>query len=196
MFRKSLLLMIAALVALVGAACSRLGLPGGAVVPTTGNTSSDPSAAQQFVPELPGYLSTNASNISTAISTITGGASALSGNLIGTALIAQIDGMIACYQNVGAVAAKVYAQADIATIAQGQVPTVGALAVVNQDRLVNNFLPCALGSSGANTLGAQAAQPCSGSGSFVVNNETLWYLYAATHQDLCTAIVQHLPASR
>jgi hypothetical protein len=193
MARRSILFLLV-LVATFGAACSRLGVPGGAVVPTTGNTSSDPSAAQQFVPELPGYLSTNASNISTAISTITGGASALSGNLVGTALIAQIDGMIACYQNVGAVAAKVYAQADIATIAQGQVPTVGALAVVNQDRLVNNFLPCALG-SGPNTLGAQAAQPCSGSGSFVVNNETLWYLYAATNQDLCTAIVQHLPVA-
>lgn len=193
MARRSILFLLV-LVATFGAACSRLGVPGGAVVPTTGNTSSDPSAAQQFVPELPGYLSTNASNISTAISTITGGASALSGNLVGTALIAQIDGMIACYQNVGAVAAKVYAQADIATIAQGQVPTVGALAVVNQDRLVNNFLPCALG-SGPNTLGAQAAQPCSGSGSFVVNNETLWYLYAATDQALCTAIVQHLPVA-
>lgn len=193
MARRSILFLLV-LVAMFGAACSRLGVPGGAVVPTTGNTSSDPSAAQQFVPELPGYLSTNASNISTAISTITGGASALSGNLVGTALIAQIDGMIACYQNVGAVAAKVYAQADIATIAQGQVPTVGALAVVNQDRLVNNFLPCALG-SGPNTLGAQAAQPCSGSGSFVVNNETLWYLYAATDQALCTAIVQHLPVA-
>lgn len=193
MARRSILFLLV-LVATFGTACSRLGVPGGAVVPTTGNTSSDPSAAQQFVPELPGYLSTNASNISTAISTITGGASALSGNLVGTALIAQIDGMIACYQNVGAVAAKVYAQADIATIAQGQVPTVGALAVVNQDRLVNNFLPCALG-SGPNTLGAQAAQPCSGSGSFVVNNETLWYLYAATDQALCTAIVQHLPVA-
>jgi hypothetical protein len=193
---RLLQLLMLALVVFAGAACSRLGVPGGVPVATTGNTASDPSSAAQFVPDLPGYLSTNASNISSAISTITGGASALSGNLVGTALIAQIDGMIACYQNVGAVAAKVYAQADIATIAQGQVPTVGALAVVNQDRLVNNFLPCALGSGGANTLGAQAAQPCSGSGSFVVNNETLWYLYAATNQDLCTAIVQHLPASR
>ena len=191
MFRR-ILLMLA--VVLVSAACSRIALPGGATVPTTGNTSSDPSAAQQFVPELPGYLITNASNISTAVSTISGGASILSGNPIGAALIAQIDGMIACYQNVGAVAAKVYAQADIASLTQGQIPAIGALAVINQDRLVSNFLPCALG-SGPNTFSAQADQPCSGSGSFVVNNETLWYLYAATKQDLCTAIAQRLPAA-
>jgi hypothetical protein len=193
MFRRILLLVA---VVMIGAACSRLGLPGGAAVPTTGNTSSDPSSAAQFVPDLPGYLSTNASNISTAVSTISGGASILSGNPISAALIAQIDGMIACYQNVGAVAAKVYAQADLASLTQGQIPALGALAVINQDRLVNNFLPCALGSGSADSFSAQAAeQPCSGSGSFVVNNETLWYLYAATKQELCTAIVQRLPTS-
>lgn len=189
---RRLLLMLAVL--MLGAACSRIGIPGGAAVPTTGNTSSDPSSASQFVPDLPGYLSTNASTISSAVSTISGGASILSGNPISAALIAQIDGMIACYQSVGAVAAKVYAQADIATLAQGQVPALGALAVINQDRLVNNFLPCALGSNRG--FSAQAAeQPCSGSGSFVVNNETLWYVYAATKQELCTAIVQRLPPS-
>jgi hypothetical protein len=194
MFRR-ILLLLAVLVIGVGAGCSRIGVPGGAAVPTTGNTSSDVSSATQFVPEIPGYLSTNASNISTAISTITGGASVLTGNLVGSALIAQIDGMIACYQNVGAVAAKVYAQADIASLAQGTVPTIGALAVINQDRLVNNFLPCALGASAGNFSAQAVEQPCSGSGSFVVNNETLWYLYAATKQELCTAIVQRLPAA-
>lgn len=176
------------------AACSRLGIPGGAAVPTTGNTASDPSAAQQFVPEIPGYISTNATSISSAVSTITGGASILSGNPVTAALIAQIDGMIACYQNVGAVAAKIYGQPDIATLAQGQIPTVGALAVVNQDRLVNNFLPCALGSANRGfSAQAETPQPCSGSGSFQVNGETLWYIYAATDQSLCTAIAQHLP---
>lgn len=190
MIRRILLLIAVMLVA----ACSRLGIPSGAAVPTTGNTANDISAAQQFVPDLPGFISTDATSISSAISTITGGASILSGNPVSAALIAQIDGMVACYQSVGAVAAKIYAQPDIATIAQGQIPTVGALAVINQDRLVNNFLPCALGSN--RSFSAQSAdtpQPCSNSGSFQVNGETLWYLYAATDQSLCNAIAQHLP---
>jgi hypothetical protein len=191
MFRRSLLILAVILIA----ACSKLGVPGGAVVPTTGNTSSDAAAAQQYVPDLPGYISTNALSISGAVSTITGGASLLSGNPIGTAMIAQIDGMISCYQTVGAVAAKVYAQADIATIASGQIPNVGALAVVNQDRLVNNFLPCALGSGRGFSAQSAAPQPCSSSGSFTANGNTYWYLYAATHQDLCTLIAQHLPSS-
>lgn len=183
------------IVMLLLASCSRIGVPGGAVVPTTGNTSSDPSSASQFVKDIPGYVSTNASNISSAISTIGGGASVITGNPIAAALIAQIDGMISCYQSVGAVAAKVYAEVNIGSIAQGQVPAVGALAVINQDRLVNNFLPCALGSNSGFSAQSAEAQPCGSSGQFTANGETLWFVYAASKQELCSAIAQSLPSS-
>ncbi len=191
MLRKLLLMSAVLLIA----ACSRIGVPGGAPVPTTGDTASDPSSAAQFVPDLPGYISTNASSISSAVSTVTGGASILTGNPITAALVAQIDGMIACYQNVGAVAAKVYAEVNIGNIAQGQVPGVGALAVINQNRLVDNFLPCALGSNSRFSAQNAEAQPCGSSGTFTVNGETLWYVYAASRQELCTAIAQHIPNS-
>ena len=191
MFRRSLFILAVILIA----ACSRIGVPGGAVVPTTGNTSSDPAAAQQYVPDLPGYVSTNAANISSAVSTISGGASILTGNPIGAVMIAQIDGMISCYQQVGAVAAKVYAQADIVSVASGQIPTVGALAVINQERLSGNFLPCALGSGKGFSAQAAVPQPCANSGTFSANSNTYWYVYAATNQDLCTLIAQHLPSS-
>ena len=190
MLRKLLLISAVFLIA----ACSRIGVPGGAPVPTTGDTASDPSSAAQFVPDLPGYISTNATSISTAVSTITGGASILTGNPITAALVAQIDGMIACYQNVGAVAAKVYAEVNIGNIAQGQVPGVGALAVINQNRLVDNFLPCALGGNQGFSAQNAEAQPCGSSGTFTVNSETLWYVYAASRQELCTAIAQHIPS--
>jgi hypothetical protein len=188
MFRNVLLLIAVLLIA----ACSKIGIPGGAV-PTTGDTSSDPAAANQFVPDLPGYVSTNASSISSAISTVTGGASVLTGNPVAAALIQQIDGMIQCYQGVGAAAAKVYVEVNIGNLVEGQTPTVGALALINQDRLVNNFLPCAVG-SGSGFSQQSAAQPCGSSGQFTVEGETLWYLYAATNQTLCTAIQSHLPA--
>ncbi len=186
---RRILLLIAVLAV---AACSQIGVPGVAV-PTTGDTSNDVSAAQQFVPDLPGYISTDAHSITDAVSTISGGASILTGNPVTAAMIAQIDGMIDCYQGVGAVSAKIYAEANLANIAAGQIPAVGALAVINQDRLVNNFLPCALGSNRGFSAQAATAQPCGSSGSFIVNGETLWYLYAATQQDLCTAIAQRLP---
>ena len=191
MFRKLALLTAVLLIA----ACSKIGIPGGAVVPTTGDSASDAASASQFVPDLQGYISTNATSITSAISTITGGASVLTGNPVGAALIQQIDGMIQCYQGVGAAAAKVYVEVNVGNLAQGQTPSVGALAVINQDRLVNNFLPCALGSGSGFSQQSTAPQPCGSSGSFIVNSETLWYLYAASNQDLCTLIQQHLPAS-
>ncbi len=193
MLRKMMLL----IAVLLAAACSQIGVPGGVAVPTTGNTSSDASAAQQFVTDIPGYVSVDANSITDALSTISGGTSVLTGNLVTAAMVAQIDGMISCYQDVGAVAAKIYAQPDLTKLAAGQVPSLGVLAVINQDRLVNNFLPCALGSNqrGLSAQAESAAQPCSNSGTFTVNGETLWYLYAATQRDLCTAIAQHLPQS-
>jgi hypothetical protein len=191
MFRRSLLI----LAVILFAACSRFGVPGGAIVPTTGNTSNDAAAAQQYVPDLPGYISTNASSIASAVSTISGGASILSGNLIGAAMVAQIDGMISCYQQVGAVAAKVYAQVDIASVASGQIPSVGALAVVNQDRIAGNFLPCALGSGKGFSAQSAAPEPCANSGTFSANGNTYLYLYAASNQDLCTLIASRMPSS-
>lgn len=187
-------LMLLVLAMLAVASCSVVG--GTNIVPTTGDTANDISAAQRYVPDLPGYISTNASNITDAISAVTGGASLISGNLLGTALVAQIDSMIQCYQDVGAAAAKVYVQVDIASIAQGQVPSAGALAVLNQDRIINNFLPCALGSNNARGLSAQSEnpQPCAGSGSFTVNNETLYYMYAATEQNLCNQFQSLFPS--
>ncbi len=174
-------------------ACSQLG---GANVPPSGDTSTDASAAQQFVPDLQGYYSTNANSIVDALTTFGGGASLVSGNPAAALLIAQIDGMIACYQNTGAVAAKVYVEQNFAQVLQGQIPSMGVLAVINQDRVVNNFLQCALGSSqGLSAQNAQV-QPCGGSGTFMSGNETLHYLYASTDNNMCATFQSFFPVGR
>jgi len=186
--RKFLSIFVLLAASVLLGACSMIstGGSGGVVVPTTGNTSTDPSAVQQFLPNIPGYIATDADSIVDAVTAVGGGASLITGNPITAALIAQIDSMIQCYQNVGAVGARIYTQADISSVLQGNIPVVGALALVNQNRIANNFLQCALG--GLQGFSAQAAepQPCTGSGQFVVNNETILYLYAATDQALCT----------
>lgn len=165
------------------------------IVPTTGDTANDATAAGNFVRDIPGYISTPASSITSAISTVTGGASLATGNLLVAGAIAQIDGMISCYSAVGAVAAKVYVQQDIAAVLEGQIPSVGAMAVVNATRAINNFLPCALG-SGPQGLSAQQAgiEPCGTAGQFEVNGETLLYMYAATNPALCTQFQAMIPA--
>lgn len=175
------------------AACSlNAGDVAGNIVPTSDDTSSDASAVQQFVPTIPGYTATDASSIAQAVSAVGGSASLLTGNPLTAALIAQIDGMIQCYERVGAVTARIYTEQDISQVLQGEIPTVGALALVNQNRVVNNFLPCAVGAIGEN-FSAQAVNPCSGSGQFVANNETILYIYAATQPELCSAFDAALP---
>ncbi len=158
----------------------------------TGNTSTDSASARNQLPAVAGYNQTDARSIADAVAVVGGGASVISGNLLSAAAIAQIDRMLQCYQDVGAVAASVYTQSDIGSVLQGQVPRVGAVGVVNQERVANNFLNCAVGTRG-DTFGAQAAdpQPCGGSGTFVVNNENMHYVYAATSPELCQAFQQH-----
>jgi hypothetical protein len=190
--RQPVFLIIVCLLALLLASACSLTAPIADVVPTTGDTASDPSAAQQFLPNLAGYTSTDTTNVQTAITSAGGGAALISGNPILAGAVAQIDGMITCYRNVGAVAARVYTENNIAGLLEGDIPNVGALAVINQDRLVNNFLQCALGSQGMSAQRA-AVQPCAGTGTFTANGQTLHYIYAATDQQLCDLFVSAMP---
>lgn len=196
MSRKLLLIVLA--LSVLGAACSQIG--GTNIVPTTGDTANDASAVQRFIPNLSslGYTSVQASDIQTALSSVSGGASLLTGNPAAAALVAQIDGMVSCYRNVGAFDARIYYQSNITTLIQGQIPSVGALAVVNENRLINNFLSCAL--NGRQAFGAQSesqgSQPCSGSGSIVVDGETIAYLYAATDTNLCNYLSSPFSTSK
>jgi hypothetical protein len=168
------------------------------IAPTTGDTAADPSAAQQFLPVVAGYNALDADSLVDALALVAGGGSLATGNLAGAGLVTQIDGMIQCFQNTGAAAARIYVPSDVTTVAgqvtQGQLPSAGVVAIINQDRLANNFLNCAIG-GGAQAFSAQAAepQPCASSGTFTSNGQTLHYLYAATTPDLCAAFDASLP---
>ena len=157
----------------------------------TGDTANQETSAQNFLPDISGYNRTNADSISDAITSVGGGASVISGNLPLSAAIAKIDDMIQCYQDVGAVAANVYTQSDISSVLQGEIPRLGALAVVNQDRLTRNLLNCALSGSEGFSAQTAAIEPCFGSGTFVRNGETIAYLYAATAPGLCSSFQAH-----
>lgn len=157
----------------------------------TGDTANQTTSAQSFLPDIAGYSRTDASSITSAITSLGGGASLISGNPALAAGIAKIDDMIQCYQQVGAVAANIYTENNIGQLLQGQVPSVGALAVVNQDRLSRNFLNCALSGSDAFSAQQVTIEPCFGSGTFQKNGETITYIYAATAPGLCQSFQSH-----
>ena len=195
--KRTMGILTALMIAVVVAACSGVQIGSNPVPPgQPGNSANDPASAARYLPNLSalGYTQTDAANISQAITQVGGSASLITGNPVTAAMIQQIDSTIQCYRNVGAVAANVYTQADIASVLQGQVPRLGVLAVVNQDRVVNNFFNCVGG--GAQGFQSQAAvQPCAGTGTFSANGETLHYLYAATDPALCSVFVSAMPAS-
>lgn len=171
---KRLLLITAGLTVLV--ACQ--------VIPGTGDKSTDAAAAQQFVPQsIPGYDATDATDISDALTKVGAAGSLLTGNIMSAGAIAKLNNMIACYKSVGAVAAKVYVDKNIAS--NPNAPKVGVLAVVNSTRLQRNLLNCVVNTGGASAQAANEIQPCGGSGDKVVNGETLNYVYAATTPELC-----------
>lgn len=166
------------------------------VVPSTGDSANDAAAAQSYLPNLPGYTATEASSITDALTKVGAGASVLTGNLPMAGLIAKLDDTLRCYQQVGAVAARVYTERNVAeTVAGGAVPKLGVLAVVNTTRVQRNLFSCVLNTGAGAQAQAQAEtiQPCGGSGSFTVNNENLQYVYAATSPDLCSTFQAAFP---
>ncbi len=175
--QKSIVLIIGVLLMALLAGCQ------------TGDTASDPAAAQSFVPAtLPGYNVTAATDILAELEKVGVGASVVTGNVPLAAAIAKLEGMISCYRNVGAIEARLYTEAKPNTI----IPKIGVLAVINTTRLQRNLLSCAV-SLGTDGVGAQAVgeiQLCASSGSKEVNGESLQYIYAATSPELCATFQQ------
>jgi hypothetical protein len=155
------------------------------LVPGTGDTATDAASAQNFVPtNVAGYNVTEATSVTDALTKVGVAGSVVTGNLPLAGAIAKLDDLIRCYQGVGAVAARIYTEQIMPTIG---IPKIGVLAVINTTRLQRNFLSCAANIGGASAQGASDdIQPCGGSGSFVVNNENLEYVFAATSPELCS----------
>ncbi len=173
-----------------------IAISGCSLVASTGDSKTDATAAQNFIPEIAGYNMSDADSIVDAVSSVSGGASLLSGNAVLAGAVAKIDDMINCYQEVGAVTAQIYTQKTF-DITNLDIPSAGVLAIINQDRLKDNFLACAL-NSGSQDFSAQAVtlEPCMGSGEFKAGDETISYLYAATTPGLCELYEQHFNSVR
>ncbi len=161
------------------------------LVPTGTDTADQATSAQRFLPELEGYGLSDTASLTDTLATLGGGASLLSGNPALAAAISTIDGMIQCYREVGAVAAGIYTKISLDTLLQGEGVSLGAVAIVNQERLSRNFLNCALPGAELFTAQTDSIQPCSGFGTLLVANETIHYLYAATDSLLCLAFQSH-----
>lgn len=171
------------IVLLVTAACSTA---------PTGDTAGDATAAQSFLPTLDGYSATEADSITEALSAAAGEGADIFGNEGVQVIVDRLDTFVACYQDVGAVSARVYTQANLGSLLGGNVPSVGAVAVVNQDRVRENFVACATGGQ-QQGFSAQSVsvEPCTGNGSFTSGGDSFSYIFAGSSGEFCNAVQNH-----
>lgn len=158
----------------------------------TGDKNTDPEAAQSFFPQVTGYRTYETENVQQALTSALGSTSALTGNLVGTALIERVDSLLSCYRSVGAVDAKIYVE-NLSNVTTARLPIAGALVVINQNRIQSNFLSCLTADPLEGVFGAQSAnpEPCSSSGSFKFNNDTIAFAYVASDRPLCDTFAAH-----
>lgn len=155
----------------------------------TGNTSQDQQAAQSFFPNFENYA---VEGLQSAQDAVLGGLTAAgigTGNLPFSAVMYKLDDFVDCYRETGVFDARLYIE-RILTVDELRLPIAGVLVVLNQNRAVENFLPC-ISRPPSDIARVMTAEPCTGSGSFQSGGDTISYLYAATDQPLCDLWQNH-----
>ena len=150
----------------------------------TRDSKEDAAAAQQYLyHDIPGYSELDTLDALFAIDQFIAAANLISGNFLMAGLIERVGTLGMCYQEAGALAARTYS-----VVSEGK---YGLLLVVNQDRVIRNFLSCV-------TRGPAIAQVGGGNclkiGSFRANEDNYLYVYAGTHADLCDTLAEHFAA--
>jgi len=153
---------------------------------------SNAPPASSYLPTLAGYTRLDARSIQDFIAGLGEAGSALVGQFQATAVIALVDDVADCYQDMGAVAASGYSKDALPIVA-------GVVAVANRSLLLNpqTFLACITRAQQPQGLmegqGGGGLQPCSYSYSTVINGETFDFLYAGTDLEICQAFCRSLP---
>lgn len=157
----------------------------------TGDTAADPEAAQNLLPQLPEFETSDADSIIDALTTAGVGASVTTGNAPAAVLVQQVEAVTQCLQDVGAVAANVYVDNSVSV--DNPLPRAGVIAVVNTSRVEQNLLQCAMSTGNLPGVNAQGVQlsPCADNGTFTYEGDDIVWLVAATDTFVCEAAALH-----
>ena len=154
----------------------------------TGNESNDANSAQRLLPNLASYTASDIDPTVDGAFAAVGGAALMGGQFGLTAVIAKAEQIIQCFQDRGALAARYYQQSDTSLTS----PRVGASLVINQSRVNQELVNCALGGqedgSSAQTF---SIEPCASAGTFAYEGDTISYVYVGSHPDVCDVFQLH-----
>jgi hypothetical protein len=141
--------------------------------------------AVQLMPDLPGYQVVEGTTLQEYIATLSEGAALLAGNPELLFLIEKVDRAAACYQDVGAVNVRVYAD-------EGFPLSAGAIAIADQKRLTDpsTLLRCVGGE--LMPFSTQALDPCSKRYTLAQQDNTLHIVYVGTTEEICQVFCSNL----
>lgn len=151
----------------------------------------DEPPAAAMLPDLPGYTTVEGQTLTNYLSTVAGGAALLAAQPELAALVATVDEVGGCYQEVGAARARLYSNEEDPL-------TAGAAAIADRNELLDpaNFLRCALPRFGPESSDQEEAalQPCGASYTLEQDGNTFYIAYAGTRPAICQAFCTQLPA--
>ena len=102
----------------------------------------------------------------------------LAGQIGVTAFVAKAEQILQCFQDRGALAARFYKEDQ----PNSPVPKVGAVMVINQSRITQELINCALGGQeGQASAQSLNIEPCASAGTITYQGDTISYVYAGSH---------------
>ena len=160
-------------------------LSGCELLPGSGGSTAQPPAIT-MLPNLPGYNEVEGETLTGYIGKLSGGAALLTGQPELAATLTAVDAIVGCYQQVGAVRARVYSS-------QASPLSSGAVAIADKKALLDpaNLFRCV-----APSLRTQAQaikiEPCKASYTLTRDGNEFYVLYAGTTQEICQAFCRNL----
>jgi hypothetical protein len=160
-------------------------LSGCDLLPGSGGSTAQPPALT-MLPNLPGYTVIEGQTLTGYIGKLSGGAALLTGQPELAATLTAVDAIIGCYQQVGAVRARVYSN-------QASPLSSGAVAIADQKALLDpaNLFRC-IAPSLRPEAQAIKIEPCKASYTLTRDGNEFYILYAGTTQDICQAFCKNL----
>ena len=154
----------------------------------TGNIANDATSAQRLLPNLSAYTASDVDTTIDGAFAAVGGAAMLGGQIGVTAAIAKLEQILQCFEDRGAIAARFY-QGDSSDLLA---PRVGAALVINQSRINQELINCALGGQESNASAQIVSiEPCAEAGSLTYSGDAISYFYVGSHGDVCDVFQLH-----
>ena len=154
----------------------------------TGNEANDATSAQRLLPNLAAYTATDVDTTIDGAFAAVGGAALVGGQIGITAAIAKAEQILQCFQDRGALAAKFYQHSDSSLVA----PMVGGTLVINQSRVSQELINCALGGQEDNASAQSfSIEPCASAGTLTYAGDTISYVYVGSHPEVCDLFQLH-----